>query len=61
MDNRSCLAEIQDEFTFHKHNDEDESFTVIKWRLKLELKDRTVMVNPRGFYIVPKGLIQTYC
>ena len=50
------LAKIQGEFVFHKHDDEDELFMVMKGQLILELRDRTVVVNPGEFYIVPRGV-----
>ena len=49
------LAKIQGEFVFHKHDNEDELFMVMKGQLKLELRDETVIVNPGEFYVVPKG------
>ena len=50
------LAKIQGEFVFHKHDDEDELFMVMKCQLELELRDRSVTVNPGEFFIVPKGV-----
>lgn len=50
------LAKIQGEFVFHKHDDEDELFMVMKGQLILELRDRTVVVNPGEFFTVPKGV-----
>lgn len=50
------LAKIQGEFVFHKHDDEDEMFMVMKGQLELELRDKTVTVNPGEFFIVPKGV-----
>ena len=50
------LAKVQGEFVFHKHDDEDELFMVMKGQLALELRDRTVIVNPGEFYTVPKGV-----
>ncbi|QMU64376.1 MAG: cupin domain-containing protein [Flavobacteriaceae bacterium] len=50
------LAKIQGEFVFHKHDHEDELFMVIKGQLLLELRDKTVTVNPGEFFIVPKGV-----
>ena len=49
------LAKLKGEFVFHKHNDQDELFMVIKGQLILELKDKTVVVNPGEFYTVPRG------
>ena len=50
------LAKIQGEFVFHKHDNEDELFMVMKGQLILELRDRTVVVNPGEFYTVSRGI-----
>ena len=50
------LAKIQGEFVFHKHDDEDELFMVMKGQLTLELRDRSVVVDPGEFFIVPRGV-----
>ena len=50
------LAKIQGEFVFHKHDDEDELFMVIKGQLELVLRDRKVILNEGEFFIVPKGV-----
>jgi len=50
------LAKIKGEFVFHKHDDEDELFLVIKGELELELRDRTVFLTEGEFFIVPKGI-----
>ena len=55
------LAKIQGEFVFHKHDDEDELFMVMKGQLSLELRGHdeeitTVVVNPGEFFIVPRGV-----
>jgi mannose-6-phosphate isomerase-like protein (cupin superfamily) len=50
------LAKIQGEFVFHKHDDEDELFMVMKGQLTLELRDRSVVVEPGEFFIVPRGV-----
>ena len=50
------LAKVQGEFVFHKHDDEDELFMVIKGQLYIEMLDRTVTVNPGEFFVVPKGV-----
>lgn len=50
------LAKVQGEFVFHKHEDEDELFMVMKGQLEIELRDRTVTVNPGEFFVVPKGV-----
>ena len=55
------LAKIEGEFVFHKHDDEDELFMVMKGQLSLELRGQdeeptTVVVNPGEFFIVPRGV-----
>ncbi len=50
------LAKVQGEFVFHKHDDEDELFMVMKGQLSLELRDRTVIINPGEFFTVPRGV-----
>ena len=50
------LAKIKGEFVFHKHDNEDELFMVIKGTLQIELRDKTVTLNEGEFYVVPKGV-----
>lgn len=50
------LAKIKGEFVFHKHDNEDELFMVIKGQLEIELRDKVVTLNEGEFYIVPKGV-----
>jgi len=51
------LVKIKGEFAYHKHDDEDEMFLVIKGALKLDFKDRMVDVNEGEFIIVPRGVL----
>jgi mannose-6-phosphate isomerase-like protein (cupin superfamily) len=50
------LVKLKGEFVWHKHDDEDELFFVIKGRFKMEYRDKTVEVNENEFLIVPKGV-----
>jgi len=50
------LVKFNGEFVWHKHDDEDELFFVIKGSFKMEYRDRTVTVNENEFLIVPKGV-----
>ena len=56
-DQQILLAKIKGEFVFHKHDDEDELFLVMKGQLELVLEDRTVVLNKGEFFIVPKGVL----
>jgi mannose-6-phosphate isomerase-like protein (cupin superfamily) len=50
------LAKLKGAFVFHKHDDEDELFMVIKGSLDIEFRDKTITLNEGEFYIVPKGI-----
>ena len=50
------LVKLKGEFVWHKHDDEDELFFVVKGILKMELRDRTITINENEFLIVPKGV-----
>ena len=49
------LAKLKGEFVWHKHDEEDEMFLVIDGVLKMELRDKTIILNKNEFFIVPKG------
>jgi len=40
----------------HKHDDTDDFFLVLKGRLTIELRDRTVTLGPGELFVVPKGV-----
>jgi mannose-6-phosphate isomerase-like protein (cupin superfamily) len=50
------LAKLKGEFVWHKHDNEDELFFVLKGSFKMEYRDRTVVVNENEFLIVQKGV-----
>ena len=50
------VAKISGEFTWHKHDDTDDFFLVLKGELDIELRDRTVSLRPGELFIVPKGV-----
>ncbi len=50
------LAKLRGEFVWHKHEHEDELFYVISGTLKIEFRDKTVVIKPNEFIIVPKGV-----
>lgn len=49
------LAKFKGEFVWHKHDDEDEMFLVIKGTFKMEYRDKTIVLNENEFLIVPRG------
>ena len=50
------LVKLKGEFVWHKHDNEDELFYVLKGVLKMEFRDRTVEINENEFLIVPRGV-----
>ena len=49
-------AKLKGEFIFHQHEQEDEMFLVVKGTLKMEFRDRTEIIKPGEFIIVPRGV-----
>lgn len=50
------LAKLQGEFVWHKHDQEGELFFVVKGTLKMELREKTIIIRENEFLIVPKGM-----
>lgn len=50
------LVKFRGEFVWHKHDNEDELFYVIKENFKMEFRDKTVDISENEFLIVPKGV-----
>ena len=50
------IAKLKGSFAWHHHDNEDELFLVVKGKLKIHLKDKTVMLEEGEFFIVPKGV-----
>jgi len=50
------LAKLKGEFVWHKHDDEDELFLVVKGRLLIKLRDRDLWIGEGEFVIIPKGV-----
>jgi mannose-6-phosphate isomerase-like protein (cupin superfamily) len=43
------------EFAWHKHDDTDDFFLVLKSTLDIQLRDRVVILGPGEMYVVPRG------
>ncbi len=50
------LVKFQGEFVWHKHDNEDEMFYVLKGEFNMELCDKTILIKENEFFIVPKGI-----
>jgi mannose-6-phosphate isomerase-like protein (cupin superfamily) len=50
------VAKLQGPFVWHTHDDTDDFFLVLKGRLTIELRDRTVTLGPGELFVVPRGV-----
>lgn len=50
------LAKLLGEFIWHQHEKEDELFLVVKGRLVIEFRDKSVEINEGEFLVVPRGV-----
>jgi len=50
------IAKGSGELVWHKHDNEDELFLVIKGQLTLQLRSGDVVLNEGEIYVVPKGV-----
>lgn len=50
------VAKVQGEFIWHKHDHEDELFWIHKGELKMEFRDRTIILQEGEMLVVPKGV-----
>jgi mannose-6-phosphate isomerase-like protein (cupin superfamily) len=50
------IAKLKGEFVWHKHDNEDELFYVLKGCLRIEFRDKTITLNENESLIVPKGV-----
>ena len=50
------VVKVKGEFVWHKHDDTDDFFLVLKGVLDIELRDRTIRLGPGQMYVVPKGV-----
>jgi mannose-6-phosphate isomerase-like protein (cupin superfamily) len=50
------LAKVEGEFVWHAHEKEDELFYVVKGKLFIEFRDKTVELSSGEMIVVPKGV-----
>ena len=50
------VVKLEGEFVWHHHDDEDELFWVVSGRLRMELRDGDVVLEPGELVVVPKGV-----
>ncbi|MFL5617263.1 MAG: cupin domain-containing protein [Gemmatimonadaceae bacterium] len=50
------VAKVQGQFVWHKHDETDDLFLVLRGELTIELRDRSVTLRPGELFVVPKGV-----
>jgi mannose-6-phosphate isomerase-like protein (cupin superfamily) len=50
------VVKVQGEFVWHKHDDTDDFFLVLRGRLTIHLRDRDVVLGPGELFVVPRGI-----
>lgn len=50
------VVKVQGEFVWHKHDDTDDFFLVLKGCLTIHLRDRDVVLGPGELFVVPRGV-----
>ena len=50
------VAKVHGSLAWHSHDSEDELFYVLKGSLRIEMKERTVVLRHGDVFVVPRGL-----
>jgi mannose-6-phosphate isomerase-like protein (cupin superfamily) len=50
------VVKVMGEFVWHKHDETDDFFLVLKGLLTIGLRDGEVTLNPGELYVVPRGV-----
>ena len=50
------LVKAEGEFVWHKHDETDDLFLVLRGELELQLRDRSVTLRAGDLFVVPKGV-----
>jgi mannose-6-phosphate isomerase-like protein (cupin superfamily) len=50
------LVKFQGDFVWHKHEEEDEMFLVVKGSINIKLRDGDVRLGEGEFVIIPRGV-----
>jgi len=50
------VVKAQGEFVWHKHDETDDLFLVLRGRLVIQLRDGDVTLGPGELFVVPKGV-----
>lgn len=54
-DYKLAVVKVHGEFVWHKHEDTDDFFLVLRGRLTIQLRDRDVELREGEMFVVPRG------
>jgi mannose-6-phosphate isomerase-like protein (cupin superfamily) len=54
--NDLMVVKVKGEFVWHKHDDTDDFFLVLKGRIDIQMRDGVVTLGPGEMFVVPKGI-----
>ena len=49
------VVRIEGDFVWHDHPETDEAFIVLDGQLRIDFRDRSVVLGPGEMFVVPKG------
>jgi mannose-6-phosphate isomerase-like protein (cupin superfamily) len=55
-DYKLVVVKVLGEFVWHKHDDTDDFFLVLRGRLTIQLRDRDVELSEGEMFVVPRGV-----
>ena len=50
------VVKVKGTFVWHKHDDTDDFFLVLKGRVTIQMRDGNVTLGPGEIFVVPKGV-----
>lgn len=50
------VVKVKDEFVWHKHDETDDFFLVLKGRLTIQLRDQDIDLEAGELFVVPRGV-----
>jgi mannose-6-phosphate isomerase-like protein (cupin superfamily) len=50
------VAKVKGEFVWHKHEDTDDFFLVLKGQITIQMREGSVTLGPGEVFVVPKGV-----
>ena len=54
--NDLMVVKVKGEFVWHKHDDTDDFFLVLKGRIDIQMRNEIVPLGPGEMFVVPKGV-----